>query len=133
MRCGRKSAASACRAMPNATWRAGGMGCRRSNSGRNGLRNGLVIEFVVEWLEDGERLGRKRDRLAAVAGGGGGSTCRRLARHRVKGGADAAAGLDQLALGAACGNRQRELMQMAAAVAEQRQHGADLGRNTLDQ
>ena len=46
---------------------------------------------------------------------------------------DLCSDLDQLPLGAACGNGQRQLMQMAAAIAEQRQHGADVGRDALDE
>src|SRR5262245_18317118 len=35
--------------------------------GRNGFRDVLAVEFVVERLEGGQRLGRERDRLAAIA------------------------------------------------------------------
>ena len=57
--------------------------------------------------------------------------CRRFARQRVKGRADAAAQLDQVALAAACGNGKRERIEVAAAIAEQRQHCQHIGRDTL--
>src|SRR3954447_20647799 len=57
----------------------------------------------------------------------------RFARQSVKRGANSSTQLDQVAFAATCRNGERQRMQMAAAIAEQRQHGPDLGADTLDQ
>ncbi|PJG54951.1 hypothetical protein CVM73_12765 [Bradyrhizobium forestalis] len=92
----------------------------------------LVVELVIERCEHRERLGRQRDRLAATR-----QRRRRfgraLTRQRVERRADAAAVLDQVALAAACCDRDRQRVQMAAAIAEQRQPGARVRGNTLNQ
>ena len=77
--CGRKFAAPVCPAMRMRMARRSGLA--RSISGRNGVRD-VLVEFVVERLEGGERLGRERDRLAAAMRRG--SDADRLTRQRVE-------------------------------------------------
>src|SRR6478736_1148076 len=105
MRYGPRSAAPACRAMLNARWRGASTGCQcwpnpgvvpafaRTTRGErlcgDDLRRIVLIELVHQRGEGRERLGRERDRLAAMRGRGGGAS--RFAGQGVEGGADAAA------------------------------------------
>ncbi|TGN76226.1 hypothetical protein EOW77_0031720 [Bradyrhizobium yuanmingense] len=103
----------------------------RGRLGGDGFAD-LVVELVIERCEHRERLGRQRDRLAPTR------QRRRsfrgaFARQREERRADAAAILDQVALAAARCDRDRQRMQMATAVAEQRQPGAHVRGNTLNQ
>src|SRR5882757_10956914 len=87
MRRGRRFAEPACPAIPNATWRGAGMGCRcwlrtdltlpleeegdghafvKLELGRNGLRHVDFVDVVLDRGERAERLGRERDRLAVA-------------------------------------------------------------------
>ncbi|MYV85889.1 hypothetical protein GTH44_29070 [Bradyrhizobium japonicum] len=92
----------------------------------------LVVEPVLKRCKHRERLGRQRDRLAAPR-----QRRRRFdrafARQRVERRADAAAVVDQVTLAAAGCDRDRQRVQMAAAIAEQRQPGARVRGNTLNQ
>ncbi|RTM03531.1 MAG: hypothetical protein EKK33_36260 [Bradyrhizobiaceae bacterium] len=103
----------------------------RGRLGRDGFAD-LVVQLVIERCEHRERLGRQRDRLAAAR-----QRRRRFgrpfARQRVKRRADTTAVLDQIAFAAARCNRDRQRVQMAAAIAEQRQPGACVRGNTLNQ
>ncbi|QOZ80739.1 hypothetical protein XH83_31985 [Bradyrhizobium sp. CCBAU 53351] len=92
----------------------------------------LVVELVLERREHRERLGRQRDRLAAARQRWRGFR-RAFPRQRVERRADAAAVLDQVALGAARCDHDRQRVQMVAAIAEQRQPGACVRGNTLNQ
>ncbi|PPQ16757.1 hypothetical protein CV770_24325 [Bradyrhizobium sp. AC87j1] len=103
----------------------------RSKLGRNGFAD-FVVDLVVQRCEHRERLGRQRDRLAPARQRRRGFR-RAFARQRVERRADAAAVLDQIALVAAPCDRDRQRMQMAAAIAEQRQPGARVRGNTLNQ
>ncbi|RXG87958.1 hypothetical protein EAS62_34700 [Bradyrhizobium zhanjiangense] len=103
----------------------------RGRLGRNGFAD-LVVEFVLQRCQHRQRLGRQRDRLAPARQRRRGFRGA-LARQRVERRTDAAAVLDQVALAAAGGDRDRQRMQMAAAIAEQRQPGARVRGNTLNQ
>ncbi|QOZ12369.1 hypothetical protein XH96_36805 [Bradyrhizobium sp. CCBAU 51765] len=92
----------------------------------------FVVELVIERCEHRERLGRQRDRLAPARQRRRGFG-RAFPRQRIERRADAATVLDQVALAAACCDRDRQRMQMAAAIAEQRQPGARVRGNTLNQ
>src|ERR1700716_1664554 len=81
----------------------------------------LFVNLILDWRERAQRLGRERDRLTVTVGRSWRSACCGFARQRVKRGADAAAEVDQFALAAACGDRKRQRVQMAPAIAEQRQ------------
>src|SRR5882757_4639095 len=82
------------------------------NSRRDGVGHVLVVE-VLDRRKRGERLGRERDRLAVAVRQCRCGARRRFARQRVKGRADAAAQLDQVALAAASGNGKRERIEVA--------------------
>ncbi|MDD1531021.1 hypothetical protein C7U92_28365 [Bradyrhizobium sp. WBOS7] len=103
----------------------------RNRLGRNGFAD-LVVELVIERGEHRQRLGRQRDRLAAARQRRRGFR-RALPRQRIERRADTAAVLDQIALGAARCDHDRQRMQMVAAIAEQRQPGACVRGNTLNQ
>ncbi|MVT74608.1 hypothetical protein GPL20_16460 [Bradyrhizobium cajani] len=105
--------------------------CNRGSLGGNGFAD-LVVEFVLERCQHRERLGRQRDRLAASRQRRRGFR-RARARQREERRADAAAVFDQIALATARGDRDRQRVQMAAAIAEQRQTGAGFRGNTLNQ
>ncbi|TYL86736.1 hypothetical protein FXB38_05595 [Bradyrhizobium cytisi] len=105
--------------------------CDRGRLSRDGFAD-LVVDLVVQRCEHRERLGRQRDRLAATRHRRG-RFGRALARQRVERRADTAAVLDQVALAAAGCDRDGQRMKMAAAIAEQRQPGARVRGNTLNQ
>src|SRR5271154_2080194 len=77
-------------------------------------RHVLVVE-VLDRRKRGERLGRERDRLAVAVRRCRRRACRRFARQRVEGRADAAAQLDQLAFAAGSGDRKCERIKVASA------------------
>ncbi|QAU43066.1 hypothetical protein XH86_33355 [Bradyrhizobium guangdongense] len=103
----------------------------RNRLGEDGFAD-LVVDLVVQRCEHRERLGRQRDRLAATRQRRG-RFGRTLARERIERRADTAAILDQIALAAAARDRDRQRMKVAAAIAEQRQPGARVRGNTLNQ
>src|SRR5437868_2402585 len=103
----------------------------RERLGRDGFTD-LVVDLVVQRREHRERLGRQRDRLAATGQRRRGFR-RAFARERVERRTDTAAVLDQVALVTAAGDRDRQRVQMAAAIAEQRQPGARVWGNTFNQ
>src|SRR4029077_20822064 len=85
------------------------------------------IELILDGSDGRQRFGGERDRLA-VAVGRGGRARRRFTGQRVEGRADATAEVDQLLLAAASGDRKRQRIEMASAIAKKRQHGPDIGR-----
>ncbi|TFV69155.1 hypothetical protein E4K64_34335 [Bradyrhizobium frederickii] len=103
----------------------------RYRLGRNCFAD-LVVKLVLERREHRERLGRQRDRLAAARQRRRGFR-RALPRQRIERRADPAAVLDQVALAAARRDHDRQRVQMVAAIAEQRQPGARVRGNTLNQ
>src|SRR5687767_6627016 len=78
----------------------------------------FVVDLILDRLEGRERLGRKRDRLAAAVGCRRGGTPGRLARQRIERGTDPAAQLDELTFGATRRDGNSQRVEVAAAIAE---------------